>query len=265
MRKLIFSLMLIAAVITVKAQAPKAFKYQTVVRDASGNPITNQRVNFRTSILQDNSGGVSVYTEKQIDTTNSFGLATIEIGRGTLVNGNFSTINWGADDYYIQIEIDPAGGNNFSFMGVTQLLSVPYALYAGNSGAAGATGPTGATGPAGPTGNQGTQGPTGVTGATGPTGADGSLNAWSLTGNSGTVAGTNFIGTTDFKDLVLKTNGNEFLRFKADRSQVLCGTDNISDLGSNSNEFKDLYLGGKIKLDGNTFADNSGTANTFLG
>lgn len=33
--------------------------------------------------------------------------------------------------------------------------------------------------------------------------------SWSLTGNTGTTAGTNFIGTTDNKDLVFKTNGTE--------------------------------------------------------
>ena len=33
-----------------------------------------------------------------------------------------------------------------------------------------------------------------------------SFNGWSLTGNSATVPGTNFIGTTDLQDLVFKTN-----------------------------------------------------------
>lgn len=37
--------------------------------------------------------------------------------------------------------------------------------------------------------------------------------AWSLTGNTGTTAGTNFIGTTDSRDLVFKTNNTEVLRF----------------------------------------------------
>jgi len=38
-------------------------------------------------------------------------------------------------------------------------------------------------------------------------------SGWSLTGNSGTTAGTNFIGTTDATDLVFKTNSVEYGRF----------------------------------------------------
>lgn len=40
-------------------------------------------------------------------------------------------------------------------------------------------------------------------------------SAWSLLGNTGTTAGTNFIGTGDAQDLVIKTNSAEFLRFKS--------------------------------------------------
>lgn len=38
--------------------------------------------------------------------------------------------------------------------------------------------------------------------------------AWKTTGNSGTTAGTNFLGTTDAVDLVLKRNSVEMLRLK---------------------------------------------------
>lgn len=37
-------------------------------------------------------------------------------------------------------------------------------------------------------------------------------SGWELTGNAGTTAGTNFIGTTDNEDLVIKTNNVEYLR-----------------------------------------------------
>ncbi|MDD5570760.1 MAG: hypothetical protein PHD97_06330 [Bacteroidales bacterium] len=135
MKKILFSLMLMATILVVKAQAPQAFKYQTVVRDAGGNPITNQKVNFRISILQVSATGDSVYVETKVDTTNNFGLANLEIGKGNVVSGNFTAINWGNDNYFIRIQVDVTGGNNFIFMGTSQLLSVPYALYAEKSGA----------------------------------------------------------------------------------------------------------------------------------
>jgi len=37
-------------------------------------------------------------------------------------------------------------------------------------------------------------------------------DGWALTGNSGTTAGTNFVGTTDNTDLVFKRSGSEFFR-----------------------------------------------------
>ncbi|MFA6923905.1 MAG: hypothetical protein WC223_06590 [Bacteroidales bacterium] len=201
---LVFSVMCFIIVELSFAQAPQAFKYQTVVRDASGNPLTNQKVNFRISILQNSTVGISVYTERQIDTTNNFGLANIEIGKGTLVSGNFSNISWGTDKYYIQIEIDPAGGNTFALMGTSQLLSVPYALYAENSGTAGSTGPTGGQGPQGPIGGQGAIGSTGATGSagvTGPTGNNGSAGATGITGPTGPIAGAD-------KQLIFNDDGN---------------------------------------------------------
>jgi hypothetical protein len=67
------------------AQTPLAFKYQAVVRTNLGQIIVNQQVGFRISILKTSITGTSVYSEKQTATTNTFGLVTFEIGRGTVV------------------------------------------------------------------------------------------------------------------------------------------------------------------------------------
>ena len=85
---------------------------------------------------------------------------------------------------------------------------------AGPTGATGAAGPTGATGPTGPTGATGAAGPTGATGATGPTGPPGSANAWSLTGNSGTTSGVDFVGTKDLESLEVHVNGARVMYFQ---------------------------------------------------
>ncbi len=77
----------------------------------------------------------------------------------------------------------------------------------GPQGVAGATGATGPIGPAGATGATGPQGIAGATGATGPQGPAGSVtNAWSLTGNSGTTPGTDFVGTSDSQPLEIHAN-----------------------------------------------------------
>ena len=116
------------------AQSPNAFNYQAVVRDASGMITANQAVNFRISILKTSTAGVAVYSESHSVQTNGFGLANLKIGEGTPLSGNMATIDWGNDDYFVQVELDAAGGTNYQMMGTSQLLSVPFAMYAKNSG-----------------------------------------------------------------------------------------------------------------------------------
>ena len=115
---------------SVLAQSPEKMSYQAVVRDASNNLVTNQSVGMQISILQGSASGTAVYVETQTSSTNANGLVNIEIGGGTVVSGNFSTIDWANDTYFIKTETDPAGGTSYTITGTSQLLSVPYALYA---------------------------------------------------------------------------------------------------------------------------------------
>ncbi len=116
------------------AQAPEMIKYQTVVRNSSGEVIKNQNVGFRISILQSGPDGVAVYTETHAGMTNDFGLVNLEIGSGAVDSGLFSEIEWGNDNYFIKIEFDGGNSGSFAEMGTSQLLSVPYAFYAKHSG-----------------------------------------------------------------------------------------------------------------------------------
>lgn len=116
------------------AQSPDAFKYQAVIRDASSNIIANQAVGMQMTILQGSATGTAVYQETFAPTTNGYGLVNLEIGSGTVVSGNITTIDWSAGPYFIETALDASGGTNYSVMGTSQLLSVPYALYAKNAG-----------------------------------------------------------------------------------------------------------------------------------
>ena len=115
------------------AQAPEAFKYQAVIRDASGNILGNQNVGMQLIILQGSPTGTAVYTETFAATTNGYGLANLEIGTGTTVD-DFSLINWANGPFYMETSADVSGGTSYVVMGTSQLLSVPYALYAENAG-----------------------------------------------------------------------------------------------------------------------------------
>lgn len=114
----------------VIAQVPQRLSYQELVRSAGNVILLNQPVGIRMSILQGSAAGPSVYTETHSVTTNENGLASLQIGGGTPVSGNFTTISWSAGPYYVKSEIDPAGGTTYTLTNTTQLLSVPYTLNA---------------------------------------------------------------------------------------------------------------------------------------
>ena len=120
----VLSVMLLSA--AASAQSPQKMSYQCVVRNTSGALVTNQMVGIKISILQGSASGTAVYTETLTPTTNANGLVSIEIGGGT----GFDLINWSAGPYFLKTETDPAGGTNYTISGTSQLLSVPYALYA---------------------------------------------------------------------------------------------------------------------------------------
>jgi hypothetical protein len=179
-------LVLLVAVLNLSlsafAQAPNKFNYQGVVRNSAGVPVSNQLIQLKISILDVAATGTVVYQERHSTTTNQFGLYTVAIGTGNVLSGNFSAINWGLNDKYIKTELSTNSGATFSLLGTTQLLAVPYALYAasGNPGPQGPVGPTGATGPQGPQGPTGATGPQGINGATGPQGLVGASGATGL-------------------------------------------------------------------------------------
>jgi len=112
------------------AQAPQKMSYQAVLRNANNTLVSNTPVAMRVSVLQGSASGTAVYVERHTLTTNINGLATFEIGSGTIISGSFATINWASGQYFVKTETDPAGGTNYTISGTSQLLSVPYALYA---------------------------------------------------------------------------------------------------------------------------------------
>ena len=114
----------------IQAQVPQAVNYQAVARTASGAVMPNQSVNLRLSIRDLTSTGAIEYQEIDTTTTNQFGLFSIAIGTGSVVQGSFSSIDWGNGDKYLQVEMTPSSGSNYVAMGNSQLISVPYALYA---------------------------------------------------------------------------------------------------------------------------------------
>lgn len=129
----------------VYGQAPNQINYQGVARNSVGNVIPNKKIAVRLGIREGNTTGTVLYNETRVINTNSFGLFNIAIGGpgATNISGSMSGIDWSTGAKFIQVEIDPEGGSNFMNMGAAQLLSVPYALYAGSSSTGTPTGVAG--------------------------------------------------------------------------------------------------------------------------
>jgi hypothetical protein len=117
----------------VWGQAPQKMSYQSVMRNANNTVIAKCTVGLRISILQGGPTGTAVYSETHITPTDQNGLLSVQIGTGENKVGIFSLIEWGTGPYFIKSEADPAGGSNYSITGSSELLSVPYALYANNT------------------------------------------------------------------------------------------------------------------------------------
>lgn len=194
---------MIACFLTVSlwGQAPQAFYFQAFAFDNDGLPLANQTVGIEARILADGPDGTIVYTETLEPVTQTNGALQLLIGTGESED-DFSAINWGDNSHFLQLSIDVSGGSNYELLGVTQILSVPYALFAQNLvgpiGEQGPQGPKGETGAANAPGPQGIQGPQGSLGNTGPAGPQGDTGATGAQGPAGPQGETGPPGSCSF-------------------------------------------------------------------
>lgn len=139
MKKILLLSWILSGLFMGLSQVPEKMSYQAVMRSGSGQLLINQSIAVKVSILQGSPAGAPVYSERLTGNTNANGLATLEIGTGTVLTGTFNTIDWPSGNYYLKTETDPSGGTNYTITGTSQLLSVPYAMYAKSAGNSGGT------------------------------------------------------------------------------------------------------------------------------
>jgi hypothetical protein len=132
MKRVVLSISIVLMCIISLAQVPEKMSYQAVIRDAGNHLVNTTQVGMQISILQGSESGTAVYVETQTPTTNENGLVTIKIGEGTQVStGTFADIDWSAGPYYIKTETAvEAPLTTYTITGISQILSVPYALNA---------------------------------------------------------------------------------------------------------------------------------------
>ena len=133
MRKFLPLLLILIGSYVAFAQTPEKMSYQAIVRDANNTLLVDKPVGIQVSILQNSETGSEVYVEVHSVVTNMNGLVALEIGTG-VTSYDFSSIDWTNGPYFVKVETDPTGANNYTISGVNQLMSVPFALYAKASG-----------------------------------------------------------------------------------------------------------------------------------
>ena len=113
---------------------PQAISYQAIARDAQGKVVSEKTIGVKVEILKGSADGSVVFSETHTPTSSKTGTVNLLIGQGTAGSGTFASINWGADTYFLQLSMDLAGGSNYEKVSTTQMLPVPYALYASRAG-----------------------------------------------------------------------------------------------------------------------------------
>lgn len=205
MKKIYSFLSILLLSVSLLAQAPQSFSYQAVVRGSNNELVANKQVGMKISLLQGSEYGSPVYIETHTPTSNVNGLVSVAIGNGTKLVGDFVSIDWAKGPYFVKTETDPTGGASYSLTNVSQLLSVPFALYAANSqsgpkgeqglpGKDGAQGLKGDKGDQGLPGKDGVQGPKGDKGDQGLPGKDGAQGPKGDTGPAGSGGFVHYIG-----------------------------------------------------------------------
>lgn len=129
--KLILTILLFVTVtLTIFAQAPEKMSYQAIIRSQTNSLVKNSDISLKVIVHQGATTGTKVYEETHLVKTNNNGLVSLEIGTGNIITGSFGAIAWEKGPYFIETQVDATGGTNYNIIGITQLLSVPYALHA---------------------------------------------------------------------------------------------------------------------------------------
>lgn len=232
MKKSLLLILTTFLVITSVLAQPQLMNYQGVARDQAGQVISNQQIALKISIITNNSNGPIVYSEIHRVTTTMLGVFNLHIGAGVPVSGSFTEIAWATDNHFAKVELDITGGSNFKEMGITQLLSVPYAFHAQTANSL--------------INEEKYDLKSALPGIASQT--------WSLFGNRKTDPDKDKLGTTDETDLVFVTNNIERLRITAEGKLITAdgvGLElggNLKVNGDSTYIGKDLYVGRNVYL-----------------
>ncbi len=250
--KYIFTLLFLFITTVTKGQdIPAGINYQGTARDVSGELISNEVVTFRVSIENDASEPTVYFSEIHRLTTSSSGQFKIVIGRGSTLTGNFFQIPWSAEKIWMEIQIKQDGNSQFTTLSQAELLAVPYAFNAGTA-----------------TSVSGDYIPYVIPGTASSSGNTINATSWLNSGNGGTTPPGEYFGTSDLKDLVIKTNSIERMRILSGGNINITNTLTIgNDLTVNRDAtiYRQIFVKKNAEVDSNLTIKRTVNLNTALG
>lgn len=129
-RKILLLCAWLLAISLTQAQVPQLISYQAVARDLTGKVLSEKPISVQVEILQGSNQGTAVYTETHELTTTKTGTINLLIGGGNAQVGAFAEIDWGKAPYFLRLGMKQEKEAEYTEVSNTQMVSVPYALYA---------------------------------------------------------------------------------------------------------------------------------------
>jgi hypothetical protein len=124
MKRLLLIFTAIVLSLNVPGQEGSSFSYHAVIHDKEGKLLVRHAASLRISILEGNAYDSIVYSEMHNIITDQFGMASIVVGKGNAIKGDYANVEWNNDKYYLKVEADAAGGTDFIDMGTTEIVAV---------------------------------------------------------------------------------------------------------------------------------------------
>lgn len=132
MKKLLTFLIFVHVTVCVLSQDQGLLNYKTFVRDSSGKIFISDNVALRVSVLPGNNRNDTViYQEFFKLPTDKSGQVSFTLGTGSAKSGNLDDVDWSIGKYFMRIETDPSGKEQYVESVFTQILIVPYVFPTG--------------------------------------------------------------------------------------------------------------------------------------
>jgi len=101
----------------VLSQIPKAFSYQGILMNNSGETTINKNLRLKITLVDVKTNDEETYSEMHNIESNNEGLFNIDVGKGIPLAGTFNQQKSITKAHYVRVEMDTNGQSNYQFIG----------------------------------------------------------------------------------------------------------------------------------------------------